>query len=116
MWAQVITMRIKAEKDTADVMTVVEQLWATEQPGSGLLRSTAMRDLDDPSRFLMMVVFESEEQARARESDPRRDEGLAAAGADALADRAHDHLRFGLAAARDGEGAGQRETLRADLK
>jgi quinol monooxygenase YgiN len=81
MWAQVITMRIKAEKDTADVMAVVEQLWATEQPGSGLLRSTAMRDLDDPSRFLMMVVFESEEQARARESDPRRDEGLAAARA-----------------------------------
>jgi quinol monooxygenase YgiN len=80
MWAQVITSRVKDGKQD-DVMAVVEQLWATEQAGSGLLRSVAMRDQDDPSRFLMMVVFETEEQARAREADPRRTEGLAAARA-----------------------------------
>ena len=53
----------------------------TEQPGSGLVRSTAMRDRKDPSRVLFLVVFESEERARARENDPRRQEGLEAARA-----------------------------------
>jgi hypothetical protein len=37
-----------------------------------------MRDQNDPSRVFTLVVFESEEQARARESDPRRQEGLQA--------------------------------------
>lgn len=51
---------------------------AVEQPGSGLLRSTAMRDQKDPSQVYMLVVFESEERARARENDQRRQEGLQA--------------------------------------
>jgi hypothetical protein len=38
-----------------------------------------MRDVADPSRILTLVVFESEEKARAREQDPRRAEQLAAA-------------------------------------
>jgi hypothetical protein len=53
-------------------------LRAVEQPGSGLLRSTAMRDQKDPSQVYMLVVFESEERARARENDQRRQEGLQA--------------------------------------
>ncbi len=55
-----------------------EQLRAIEQPGSGLLRSTAMRDQKDPSQVYMLVVFESEEKARARENDRQRQEGLEA--------------------------------------
>ena len=47
-----------------------------EQAGSGLVRSTAMVDQKDPLRVYMLVVFESEEKARAREQDPRRQEGL----------------------------------------
>ena len=35
-----------------------------------------MQDQKDPSRAYMLVVFESEEKARARENDPRRQEGL----------------------------------------
>ncbi len=35
-----------------------------------------MRDQNDPTRVYMLVVFESEEKARAREQDPRRQEGL----------------------------------------
>jgi hypothetical protein len=35
-----------------------------------------MRDQSDPSRLYMFVLFESEEKARAREQDPRRQEAL----------------------------------------
>jgi quinol monooxygenase YgiN len=78
MWAQLITTRLKQGRED-DLPRLVEQLRAVEQPGSGLVRSTAMQDQNDPSRVYMLVVFESEEKARARENDPRRQEGLQAA-------------------------------------
>jgi len=77
MWAQLITMRLKSGKEE-DLPKLLEQLRAVEQPGSGLVRSTAMRDQNDPSRVYTLVVFESEEKARARENDARRQEGLQA--------------------------------------
>jgi len=83
MWAQLITARLKPGKDE-DLLAVMEQLRALEQPGSGLVRSTTMRDENDPSRAYMLVVFESEEKARAREkareteSDPGRREATQA--------------------------------------
>ena len=80
MWAQLIKVRLKPGRE-ADLSLLVEQLRVTEQPGSGLVRSTAMQDAKDPNSVYMLVVFESEEQARARENDPRRDEGLEAARA-----------------------------------
>ena len=80
MWAQLITARLKPGKE-GDLPRMVEQLRAVEQPGSGLLRSTTMQDQSDPSRAYMLVVFESEEAARARENDPRRQEGMQAARA-----------------------------------
>jgi quinol monooxygenase YgiN len=80
MWAQLITTRLKAGRE-GELPKLVEQLRAVEQPGSGLLRSTAMQDQKDPSRVYMLVVFESEDAARARENDPRREEGLQAARA-----------------------------------
>jgi quinol monooxygenase YgiN len=80
MWAQLITTSLKPGKED-DLPRLLEQLRSVEQPGSGLLRSTAMRDQRDPSRVYMLVVFASEEAARARESDPRRQEGLQAARA-----------------------------------
>jgi quinol monooxygenase YgiN len=75
MWAQLITARLKDDVEDK-VPTLIEKLRAIEQPGSGLIRSTAMRDQKDPSRLMMLVVFESEEAARARETDPHREEGL----------------------------------------
>jgi quinol monooxygenase YgiN len=75
MWAQLIKMRLKPGKEE-ELQRLYQQLRATEQPGSGLVRSTAMRDQKDPSSVYMMVVFESEEKARAREQDARRQEGL----------------------------------------
>lgn len=80
MWTQIIKMRLKPGKDD-QIAGLLDQLRATEQPGSGLLRTTAMKDDNDPGMIWMMVVFDSEESARAREQDPRRDEGLKAARA-----------------------------------
>ena len=80
MWAQLITARLKPGKEDG-LAKLIGELQAAEQPGSGLVRSTAMRDQADPSRVFFMVVFESEEKARAREADPRREEGLGAARA-----------------------------------
>jgi quinol monooxygenase YgiN len=77
MWAQLIILRLKSGKED-DLPRVYEQLRAAEQPGSGLLRTTAMRDQKDPSRVYNFVIFESEEKARAREQDPRRQEALEA--------------------------------------
>ena len=76
MWAQLITTRLKPGRE-GDLPRLFEQLRAAERPGSGLIRSMAMQDQRDPSRAYMLVVFESEEQARARENDPRRQDALA---------------------------------------
>ena len=80
MWAQLITTRLKAGHE-GDLPRLIEQLKATEQAGSGLVRSTVMQDQTDPRKVYMFVVFESEEAARARENDPRRQDGLQAARA-----------------------------------
>ena len=80
MWAQMITNRLKPGHE-ADLPRLFEQLQSMEQPGSGLVRSTAMRDQHDPSKVYFFVLFESEEKARARENDPRRQDGMQAARA-----------------------------------
>jgi quinol monooxygenase YgiN len=80
MWAQLITTRLKAGKED-QLPRLYQELQAAEQPGTGLIRSTAMRDQNDPSRIYTLVVFESEEKARARESDPNRQAGLQVARA-----------------------------------
>lgn len=78
MWAQIIRTRLKpgTEDRLAELLACLRD---AEQPDSGLIRTTAMRDQADPLQVYLMVVFDSEEQARAREEDPRRAEGLGAA-------------------------------------
>jgi hypothetical protein len=78
MWAQLIKMRLKPGNDTAELD---KQIRAAEQPGSGLARTLVMHDQTDPSQVYTLVVFESEDKARAREQDPRRQEALQAARA-----------------------------------
>ena len=80
MWAQLISARLKSGKE-ADLTKLFHQVQAAEQPGSGLLRSTFMRDQNDPTRVYMLVVFDTEEHAREREQDQRREQGLQAARA-----------------------------------
>ena len=76
MWIQIIKTRVKTGKDEA-LVQLEDQLAAIEQPDSGLVRTTMARDQKDPNTVYMIVTFESEEKARAREADPRRQEGLA---------------------------------------
>ncbi|HTL84893.1 MAG TPA: hypothetical protein VL856_06905 [Acidimicrobiia bacterium] len=78
MWAQLITTRLKVGRE-GDLALLEEQIRKAEQPDSGLIRSLMLQDEKDPSRAYMLIIFESEEKARARESDPRRQEGLQAA-------------------------------------
>jgi quinol monooxygenase YgiN len=75
MWAQLISVRLKPGKD-AQLAKLGDQFKAAEQPGSGFVRSTFMQDQKDPARVHMLVVFESEAKARARENDPAREEAL----------------------------------------
>jgi hypothetical protein len=81
MWAQLIKVRLKPGKDTAELSG---QLRAAEQPGTGHVRTLMMHDQKDPSQVYALVVFESEEKARERErarereQDPRRQERLQA--------------------------------------
>jgi len=78
MWAQLIKVRLKPGKDLAEAAM---HLRAAEQPGSGLVREMFMRDQKDPHQAYILAMFDSEEQARAREQDPRRQERLQAARA-----------------------------------
>ncbi|HEY5453849.1 MAG TPA: antibiotic biosynthesis monooxygenase [Acidothermaceae bacterium] len=75
MWAQLQKVRIKPERE-ADLLGVFEQLRAIEQADSGLVRTMVMRSQADPTLVFALVVFESEQKAREREQDPRREEGL----------------------------------------
>jgi heme-degrading monooxygenase HmoA len=75
MWAQVQRVSTSPEKE-AQVLEVFEQLRAIEQEDSGLLQTLVMRSQKDPAEVFVVVVFESEEKARARDKDPRRQEAL----------------------------------------
>jgi heme-degrading monooxygenase HmoA len=75
MWAQVQRVSTDPERE-AEVLEIFEQLRAIEQEDSGLLQTLVMRSQKDPSEVFVVVVFESEEIARAREEVPRRQEPL----------------------------------------
>ena len=65
MWAQI--QRVKTNPDReAEVLEIFEQLRAIEQEDSGLLQTLVMRSQADPTEVFVVVVFESEEKARAR--------------------------------------------------
>lgn len=53
---------MKPGNDTAELDN---QIRAAEQPGSGLVRTLVMHDQKDPGQVYALVVFESEEKARA---------------------------------------------------
>lgn len=73
MWAQLTSFTLKPGKDLVGLR---EQLQATEQSDSGLLRTMIMKDQKNADRYYTLVMFESEERARERERDPRREQGL----------------------------------------
>ncbi len=71
MWAQMISIRLK-ENSEREILDIMETLRGIEQPNSGLLRQLVFRDRADPQVIRTLALFESEEMARARETDPRR--------------------------------------------
>lgn len=75
MWAQIQRVNTKPERE-AELLEIFEQLRAIEQEDSGLVQTLVMRNQADPTEAFAVVVFESEEKARAREEDPRRQEPL----------------------------------------
>ena len=75
MWAQLQKLSTKPER-AAQLLDVFEQLRAIEQADSGLLRTMVMRSQADTSLVYVLVLFDNEENARAREQDPRRQQGL----------------------------------------
>lgn len=75
MWAQLQRVSTNPERES-EVLEIFEQLRAIEQEDSGLLQTLVMRSQADPTEVFVVVVFESEEKARAREEDPRRQEPL----------------------------------------
>jgi antibiotic biosynthesis monooxygenase (ABM) superfamily enzyme len=82
MWAQLITMRAKPGREQ-DLMAMHERIQALEEPGSGLIRWTIGWDQKDARTCYVLVLFESEEKARSREHDPRRQEAVGAVMSDA---------------------------------
>jgi len=74
MWSQLISIQVKPGHD---IDAVIEAIKAAELPDSGLISETFMRDRHDPTRFYIVPLFRSEEEARAREADPRRVEATA---------------------------------------
>jgi heme-degrading monooxygenase HmoA len=75
MWAQVQRVSTDRQRES-ELLEVFQQLRDIEQEDSGLLQTLVMRSRKDPSEVFVVVVFESEEKARAREEDPRRQEPL----------------------------------------
>ena len=75
MWAQLIKTRLKQGRE-GDLETLMAQIRAAEQPNSGLVRSMYMHDQSDHLSVYMLVVFDSEDAARARENDSRRQDSL----------------------------------------
>lgn len=75
MWAQLQRVSSGPEKE-AQLLDAFAQLREIEQPDSGLRSTTLLRSQSDPSLVFALVLFDSEEKARAREQDPRRQEGL----------------------------------------
>lgn len=73
MWAPLITARVRPGADATALHKMIRE---AEDPGSGLVRTIVAQDQKDPSRLYTLVVFESEDKARAREQDPLRQERL----------------------------------------
>jgi hypothetical protein len=76
MWAQLIKMTVEPAHDH-ELSTVLDQLRASETPGSGHVRTFAMRDQKNPDDIYTLVIFESEDKAREREQDEARQADLA---------------------------------------
>ena len=72
MWAQIVKSRMKPGVE-GDIAEVREQIRSRISQRPGLVRSFWMRNQRDPQEYYTLVVFESEEQARAGERELDQD-------------------------------------------
>jgi quinol monooxygenase YgiN len=70
MWAQLIKARIKPGQEEAFRQTYDEMLDHEREHPTGMVRNYSFRSLKDPGVLYGLIIFESEEKARARERDP----------------------------------------------
>lgn len=72
MWAQIVKSRVKpgVEGDMAEIRDEMRRR-VGERPG--LVRSFWMQNQKDPQEYYTVIVFESEEQARAGERELDQD-------------------------------------------
>src|SRR5579862_4418450 len=71
MWAQLVKMRVPESKRQG--LISLDDRWAREvggRPGTGWKRSYLLQNQDSANEYFVLVVFDSEEQARANEQTP----------------------------------------------
>ncbi|HEX8918912.1 MAG TPA: hypothetical protein VF898_10450 [Chloroflexota bacterium] len=72
MWAQIVKSRMKPEADEV-LSNMQEQMRGRMAQRSGLVNSFVMRNRNDPQEMYVLIVFESEEQARQGEKELEHD-------------------------------------------
>jgi antibiotic biosynthesis monooxygenase (ABM) superfamily enzyme len=72
MWAQIIKTRMKpgVERDMAEIR---DEMMDRVGQRPGLIRSLWMQNQNDPQEYYTVIVFETEEQARAGERELEQD-------------------------------------------
>lgn len=72
MWAQIVKVRLKAgvERERDEIR---EEMKSRISRRPGLVRSVWMQNQADPQEYYTLIIFESEEQARAGESELEAD-------------------------------------------
>ena len=68
MWAQIVRTRMKSGVE-GDMAEIREQLRARISQRPGLVQTYWMQNQHDPQEYYTVIVFESEEQARAGEGE-----------------------------------------------
>jgi heme-degrading monooxygenase HmoA len=75
MWAQLVKMRATPEYEGQ--FKQFESDWEEQvgrADGSGWVRTLAFQAANDPSEYYIIAFFESEEKARANETNPKHQE------------------------------------------
>jgi heme-degrading monooxygenase HmoA len=72
MWAQIVKTRMKPGVEQ-DIAAIREEMKARVSQREGLVRALWMQNQNDPQEYYTVIVFETEEQARAGERELEQD-------------------------------------------
>lgn len=68
MWAQIVKSRMKPGVE-GDMAEIRDQMRSRVGSRPGLVKTFWMKNQNDPQEYYTLIVFESEEQARAGEAE-----------------------------------------------